>query len=275
MINIESEENEIYKNLEQISKKIKYYCGQNRDEIVSLIVSFQRDIEYIISQIDYLHTPKTSSFLDRIKDYGDLIQKFVEKEEYLYLLSNDWKSGLLPYVIKMTASSDFEKKEALTVIENIKHLCLIPFFSDFRLINRIISLPIEEKIKTKETLAEAGLAEVIEALDSAEDNIISKDFKDAADRCREALEKTIESAVKKLGEQPKKFSENLRILQQKSVIDQPLQTDYQGYYSYLAQLGLHGKGTKETLDISANYLLDETYRKIIKFLELAKKKKVF
>lgn len=175
---------------------------------------------------------------------------------------------MIPPIIKI----HFNRPDAFEILSNIRRFCLLQLFSDLRLVKKIISLPIEEKIKIKDILNQLGFESVIEALENAEDNIISKTPKDAADRCREALEKLIEITLIKIKETPKKFSENLRLLKNKSIIDLPTQTDFQGFYSHLAQMGLHDKASKEILEISSNYFLDEAYRKVMKFLSIVEKK---
>jgi len=73
---------------------------------------------------------------------------------------------------------------------------------DVRLIYALKLCPIQEKIALKSLLTDLGFVEVTKCLDEAETNFAEKRFKDAIDRAREALEKTVTSISSAIGKEP-------------------------------------------------------------------------
>ena len=287
MIEIEKEKDRIMIDLDLIEKQIRDVSSnannqikkESKIKIIDSICKFQRDVEYIFYQIDYLQTPKTQVIMKRISENIKNLEHLINSEEtFVYGGKAGWNTGLLAKVSHLWeegsgyANRELDINNCLWVIGNIRSVALLNFFADIQLVNRLMSIPVEEKKRIIEKLKSVNLQEVITALSAAEDNIISDSIKDAIDRCREALEKTVASIVVKKGGNVEKFGWNLQFLfKPGNVIDEPTKDDVQGFYSHLAELTIHGKSFQETLDVETKYVLGETYNKIMKLLEISEK----
>jgi hypothetical protein len=99
-------------------------------------------------------------------------------------------------------------------------------------------------------------------LDEADDNLASRHYKDSINRCREALEKTISAMLTAQHKAPSnKFSTDLGTLSNLGVIAKAPRRLIVATYSYLSEVGTHGRGGEATLGDSS-YAMKEAYMRI-------------
>ena len=148
---------------------------------------------------------------------------------------------------------------------------VLGFGEDYKLVRKLIIFPIEKKTEVKNKLSNYKLFDVLKPLEEAEQNIIDKHPpKDCVDRCREALSKMVEKMVDKINEKiSQSFEANLSTLLQREIIDRGLKIDFVGFQTYLAKAGLHAEVKPENIDV--NYVLNETYLKISRMLQIMEK----
>ncbi len=149
---------------------------------------------------------------------------------------------------------------------------------DVRLIYALRIYPIEEKIALKSKISDYGFVDVVKCLDEAETNLSLKHYKDCVDRNREALEKTVASIRTSIGQKPSGyFSTDIGSLAGFGVTNKEQKKLIEATYSYLSEVGAHGRGDSLTLG-DAHYAMKETYMRIDIILKrydefLSKKKK--
>jgi len=136
---------------------------------------------------------------------------------------------------------------------------------DVRLIYALRIYPIEEKIALKSTLTDYGFVEVVGCLDEAENNLAMRKpehMKDCVDRCREALEKTTASILVAEKKKPSGyFSTDMGTLSGLGIVDKEPKKLTEATYSYLSEVGAHGRAGEVTLG-DAHYAMKETYMRI-------------
>lgn len=162
-------------------------------------------------------------------------------------------------MIDLIDSSDFDA--ANDNYRNVRGY-MYQFFEDIRLIYALRIYPIEEKMAFKSKLSDLDFIEVINCLDQADENIVSKHYKDCVDRCRESLEKTVTTILTKTEKKPSGyFATDMGNLSNMHLIDKEPKRLIEATYSYLSEIGVHGRGGK--LDLGdANYAIKETYMRI-------------
>jgi len=136
---------------------------------------------------------------------------------------------------------------------------------DVRLIYALRIYPIEEKMALKSQLSDYGFVEVIRCLDEAENNLAMRKpehFKDCVDRSREALEKTAASILGAEGKTPSGyFSTDMGTLSNSGIVDKESKRLTEATYSYLSEVGAHGRAGEVTLG-DAHFAMKETYMRI-------------
>ncbi|MEM2972388.1 MAG: hypothetical protein QW270_08235 [Candidatus Bathyarchaeia archaeon] len=114
----------------------------------------------------------------------------------------------------------------------------------------------------KSLLTDYGFLEVTKCLDEAETNLAENHFKDCIDRGREALEKTVTSILIAEGKKPSgSFSADIGTLSGTGIIDKETKKLTEATYSYLSEVGAHGR-TGNVTSADAHYSLKEIYMRI-------------
>jgi hypothetical protein len=165
---------------------------------------------------------------------------------------------------------------AYTKFRNIRSK-MYNILEDIRMIYALRIYPIEEKIALKSKLTDYGFEEVTKCLDEAEQDLAINHFKDCIGRSREALEKTASSILTTEKKTPSGyFSTDIGTIANMGVVDKETKKLTEATYSYLSEVGAHGRGEKLTSG-DAHYAMKETYMRIDvllkKYAEYKKSKK--
>jgi hypothetical protein len=218
--------------------------AQNISETIKAILTFQRGIELLYEDIKKLSDEKTELYIDRCK--GNIISIRVRIQG---------SSGTCDYIDRTEyefAFAAFRKVRSLTY----------QILEDVRLIYALRIYPIEEKMALKSALTDYGFVEVTKCLDEAETNLAEKHFKDSIDRSREGLEKTAASILVAEKKKPSGyFSTDVGTISGLGILDKETKKVTEATYSYLSEVGAHGRGEELTLG-DAHYAIRETYMRI-------------
>lgn len=227
-----------YRNSEYLSKAIK------------AALALQRSIELLFEDIKKLSDETTKSYIDRCQRMVGLI--------VLYLRGSS----------KLTGTCDgLDIADYETAFKKFKRIrsWMYQILEDIRLIYSLRIYPIEEKIALKSQLSDYGFVEVVKCLDEAEDNLAMRKpehFKDCIDRCREALEKTAASILVAENKKPSGyFSTDIGTVSNLGIVDKESKRLTEATYSYLSEVGAHGRAGEVTLG-DAHYAMKETYMRI-------------
>lgn len=151
------------------------------------------------------------------------------------------------------------------VIEDME-LDLVELYADVRLLTELSIFPVEQRMRVKDELLRHGFREVVEYLESAEQNlvVVPPHLKDALNNSRLALESMLYELIHREGISPvKKFSIDLDELCQKrpDIVDDAAKRLIQGVYSYLSLRGSHAFLSGEGKNASeSEFGLGEIYR---------------
>ena len=216
------------------------YVAQTLKKILSL----QRMLELLYEDVRKLKDEKTAFYVERceknVKIIGDIIRG----------------------VDSICTDVDLDEfSSAFRHFKLIRSL-MYQIIEDVRLIYALKLYPIQEKIALKSLLTDLGFLEVTKCLDEAETNFAEKHFKDAIDRAREALEKTVTSILSAIGKKPSGyFSTDIGTLSSLRIIDKETKKLTEATYSYLSEAGAHGR-VGDLTSGDAHYALKETYMRI-------------
>ena len=261
---IERKYQQAYDMLSNISETYlsRYHTKAYLSDAIKAVLAFQRSIELLYEDIAKLSDKKTQRYVNRCYDNLKLI--------IILIRGRGSYGGLCENL------DDTEYHSAFHKFRKIRS-CMYEILEDVRLIYALRLYPIEEKMALKSKLTDYGFIEVTRCLDEAEENLATKHFKDSIDRSREALEKTIFSILATEDKKPSKhFSTDIGTLSGLGIIDKETKRLTEATYSYLSEVGAHGRGEKLTLG-DAHYAIKETFMRIDillkKYTEYQKNKK--
>ena len=257
----------------QLSKTVEYaertrhYAGETNyatmpyvTSTLKTIVSFQRKLELLYEDTNKLRDDKTKFYIDRCEQNLDTIRKLLQGDYYNVDIVRRFRAGLS----KRGAYELIDSKnygDASSKVLTVRSL-MYEIFEDVRLVYALRIYPIEEKIALKSMLTDFQFIDVVKCLDDADVNLADKHFKDNIDRLREALEKTVSSILVSEGKTPSpSFSANIGTLSGLGIINKEIKRLVEATYSYLSEVGVHGRTKKPTLG-DANYSMKETYMRI-------------
>lgn len=211
------------------------------------VLAFQRKIELLYSDIKKLKDEKTFVYIKRCGRNVKLI------ENYLRGSSN--------YIGVCNEINDFKFEEGYKTFQKTRTL-MYEICEDVRLIYALRIYSVEEKMALKSALTDYGFYDVTKCLEEAESNLALKHFKDCIDRCREALEKTVASLLDILDKKPSGyFSTDIGTFSNLRIISKEQKKLTKATYSYLSEVGAHGRGGDLTIT-EAHFSMKETYMRI-------------
>lgn len=216
-------------------------------ESIKTILLFQRSIEILYEDTKKLVDTETKYYISRCADNLELLR--------FYLRGGAKANGVCDLI-------DIEKfEEAFSQFQRSRSTTF-QICEDVRLIYALRIYPIEEKIALKSQLSDRGFLEVVKCLDEAETNLAEKHFKDCIDRSREALEKTVSSILVTEKKIPSNyFSTDIGNMVGLGIIDKESKRLIEATYSYLSEVGAHGRGGDIQLG-DAHYSMKETYMRV-------------
>lgn len=227
-----------------------YISSQKTDYITEAIktaLGFQRSIELLFEDIKKLSDEKTKFYISRCKDNISKIR--------IYLTGSPSSFGTVEELDRTNYNEAFGRFRRI-------RSWMYQILEDVRLIYALRMYPIEEKIALKSMLTDYGFMEVTKCLEEAEEHLAEKHFKDCITRCREALEKTGASILVAEKKKPSGyFSTDIGTLSGMGIIDKECKKLTEATYSYLSEVGAHGRGEKVTLG-DAYFAMKETYMRI-------------
>lgn len=217
------------------------------NETIKTALAFRRSIELLFEDIKKLSDEKTKYYIERID--GNLF-------------SIRWKLTSSKSLDTVCDHIDHGRyHDAFARFQLIRSL-MFQILEDVRLIYALRIYPIEEKMALKSTLTDYGFVEVTKCLEEAEEHLAEKHFKGCITRCREALEKTGASILVAEKKKPSGyFSTDIGTLKGMGIIGKECKKLTEATYSYLSEVGAHGRGGKVTLG-DTHYAMKETYMRI-------------
>ncbi len=243
---IESQYKEAYKMLHDMALHPTYYRGKPNSvaEALKKVLSLQRMLELLYEDVRKLEDEKTEFYVERcdynVTKIGEIIRK---------------ANGICA---KIDADNFSDAFRLFKLIRSLMYQII----EDVRLIYALKLYPIQEKMALKSLLTDLGFLEVTKCLDEAETNFAEKHLKDAIDRAREALEKTVTSILSAIGKKPSGyFSTDVGTLSSLGIIDKETKKLTEATYSYLSEAGAHGR-IGDLTSGDAHYALKETYMRI-------------
>ena len=248
--------------LSNISEHILWQITENTIQAMKDVLRFQRSVELLLEDTKKMCDEKTKSYFKRCEQSMSRVELQIRGR-------SDWP-GVCRSLDDESYSAAFKKFRYIRTY-------VYQILEDVRLIYALRIYPIEEKMALKSTLTDYGFVEAIKSLEEAENNLAEKRFKDCMTRCRESLEKTVSSILvaenKKLSGY---FSTDIGQLSSLDMVDKESKRLIVATYSYLSEVGAHGRGEKPKLG-DAHYAMKETYMRIDILLKkystfLAKKK---
>jgi len=241
---IESQYKEVYKMLNGIASPVAYSEPSYVAEALKKVLSLQRMLELLYEDVRKLKDEKTKIYIERCEENVRLIGHIIRNTD-----------GICTEIDTDNFSSAFRHFKLIRSL-------MYQIIEDVRLIYALRLYPIQEKIALKSLLTDLGFLEVTKCLDEAETNFAEKHFKDAIDRAREALEKTITSSLSATGKKPSGyFSTDIGTLSSLGIIDKETKKLTEATYSYLSEAGAHGR-IGDLTSGDAHYALKETYMRI-------------
>ena len=240
---------EMFHNINDYSLA-KYRYPDYLSEAIKAALAFQRSMELLFEDIKKLSDEKTKFYIDRYNKNINFIR---------FSLSGTSKSlGACDYI------DIANYNEAFKSFRRIRSF-MYQILEDVRLIYALRIYPIEEKIALKSQLSDYGFVEVVKCLDEAENNLAMRKpehRKDCVDRCREALEKTAASILVAEKKKPSGyFATDMGTLSGLGIVDKEPKKLTEATYSYLSEVGAHGRAGEVTLG-DAHYAMKETYMRI-------------
>lgn len=227
-----------YRNAEYISEAIKS------------ALLFQRSIELLFEDTKKLSDDKTKFYVDRCSSN-------------VYSIRDSLSGTFQTYGIGEKLDTE-QYGAAFQTFQKIRSK-MYKIFSDVRLVYALRIYPIEEKMALKSQLSDYGFIEPVKCLDEAESNLAMRKpehLKDCVDRSREALEKTVASILRAERKRPSSyFATDIGTLGGMGIIDKESKRLTEATYSYLSNVGAHGRTGEVTLG-DAHYAMKETYMRI-------------
>lgn len=217
---------------------------------IKAALAFQNRIELLYEDIRKLSDEKTKFYVQRCEKNVDWIR---------FLLRGSPRT--------FGACSHLDEEQYIEAIKKVQRVrsCMYQFSADILLIYALRIYPIEEKMALKSMLTDYGFLEVTKCLEEAEENLATRKpahFKDCIDRCREALEKTAASILTSEKKKPSGyFATDMGTLSGLGMVNKEVKKLTEATYSYLSEVGAHGRGEKVTLG-DAHYAMKETYMRI-------------
>lgn len=226
------------------------------NETIKTALAFQSSIELLFEDIKKISDEKTKYYIERID--GNLFSIRWK------LTSSKSTSTVCDYIDCGNHKDAFEHFKLI-------RSSMYQILEDVRLIYALRIYPIEEKMALKSTLTDYGFVEVTKCLEEAEEHLAEKHFKDCITRCREALEKTGASILVAEKKKPSGyFATDMGTLSGLGIINKEVKKLTEATYSYLSEVGAHGRGGKVTLG-DAHYAMKETYMRIDILLKMYSK----
>jgi hypothetical protein len=238
------------------------YSADYVSKAIKTALAFQRSIELLFEDTKKLYDDKTQSYVQRCADNITKIEAFLR--------------GTAGVFSSLDTAGEEDYEHAFRMFRKVRSLTY-EILEDVRLIYALRIYPIEEKMALKSMLTDYGFLEVTKCLDEAETNLSQKHFKDCIDRSREALEKTASSILITENKKPSNyFSTDIGTVSGLGIVDKETKKLIEATYSYLSEVGAHGRGEELTLG-DAHYAMKETYMRIDillkKFVEYQKARK--
>jgi len=227
---------------------VKYYRNPDYiSETIKAALTFQRSIDLLFEDIKKLSDEKTKYYIERLSNNVSKIRLMLTTSK-----------------ISKTICDSIDLGEYADAFDNFQIIrsWMYQILEDVRLIYALRIYPIEEKIALKSTLTDYGFMEVTSCLEEAEEHLAEKHFKDCITRCRESLEKTSSSILAAEKKKPSGyFATDIGTLSGLGIIDKEVKKLTEATYSYLSEIGAHGRGGKLTLG-DAHFAMKETYMRI-------------
>jgi len=227
----------------------KRYHDKNEftDELLKLVVTFQRNLELLVEDAKELKDDKTKFYVERCFTELGYVRWYLE----------DGKSGTY-------RALDLKQHEkAYNAFYKLRSN-MYAIFQDVRVTYALRIYPIEEKLKLKSALSDLTFTDVVACLEEAETNLVEKKpdhLKDALCRCREALEKFVTNTLEKEGKTPsKKFNVDIGTVTGMGILRKEEKRMIEPTYAYLSE-GCHGRIENLTLG-KVNYAMKDTYMRI-------------
>jgi uncharacterized protein (UPF0332 family) len=228
-----------------------YVTGSPTESVVSKaikdILVFQRLLELLFEDTRKLEDKSTSYYVSRCGENVEYIRH--------YLRGKQTGKGVCDLI---DASKYSEAFASFRCVRSFMY----EFCEDVRLIYALRIYPIEEKMALKSELTDYNFGEVTKCLDEAETNLAEKHYKDCIDRCREAMEKAVALILVAEKKTPSKsFSTDVGTLVGTGIIDREIKKLVEATYSYMSEVGAHGRGGELSL-ADAHYTVKEAYMRI-------------
>jgi hypothetical protein len=233
--------------LRSIDKDILWQTTAKTTQAIKGILELQRSIELLFEDVKKMYDEKTESYFKRCaKNMGHIKLRIRGSSSY---------DGVC-------RSLDFENyEEAFKKFKYVRSY-MYEILEDVRLIYALRMYPIEEKMALKSTLTDYGFMEVTKCVEEAEQHFAEKHFKDCITRCRESLEKTASSVLAAEKRKPSGyFATDMGTLSGLGIGDKEVKKLTEATYSYLSEVGAHGRGGKVTLG-DTHFAMKETYMRI-------------
>jgi len=236
----------VYQKIVHLADGYTHTFEETNDAIKSLL-SLQRQIELLLEDVKELSDEKTGPYIDRCVEAVEAIRILSRGGSRIKGVCNLINEGEYGYAYRSF-------KRIRTKIYEL--------LEDIRLIYSLRIYPIEEKIALKSRLSDLGFTEAVRCLDEAESNLATKHYKDCINRCREALEKTVTSILLAQEKKPSGyFATDMGTLSNMIGISKEHKKLIEATYSYLSEVGAHGRGEKPKMG-DAYYAMKETYMRI-------------
>jgi len=230
------------------------------NDAIKATLKLQNDVELLWEETYKIgQDQKLKYYTDRLKDNIDRLRYLIRGTQ----LEKSYYNGAVDYL----SNKNFEL--ALSRIARIRNR-IYQIFTDIRILYSLKIYPIEEKLALKSKLIDLNFNDVVKCLDEIDDNIANEHYKDAIDRSRESLEKTITNILNKLGKTPSnRFSTDIGTLSGKKLmfIDKETKLLTTATYSYLSEVGAHGR-TGEVTQSDSYYTVKEVYMRIDKLINI-------
>jgi len=234
---------------------------------------FDRASQKLNEILKLVNSPDTLKTFDKNYKEDDFLKQKGVAGSFIYY---DYIEGLVSEARELVLRS---KSESITaqerslagmsaILDDIE-LHLVEFYYDVRLMSELMMFPVEQRMKLKGILANAGFKDSVAYIETAEQNLTAipaspAHLKDALSNCRLSLEAMIYDILKSQGIVPtNRFSVDLAELGKKNsrLIDEPTKGMIQQTYSYLSVKGSHVFSNVDEKNMSeAEFGLDHTYR---------------
>jgi len=229
------------------NEMIVYRNPKFMGEAIKAALTFERNIELLFEDLKKLTDRKTYFYINRCEDNIIRIR--------MYVSGSSGFNGAIEELDRANHDKAFQQFRRI-------RSWMYQILEDVRLIYALRMYPTKEKMALKSMLTDYGFMEVTKCLEEAEEHLAEKHFKDCITRCREALEKTGASILVAEKKKPSRyFSADIGTLSGMRIIDKECKKLTEATYSYLSQVGAHGRGEKLTLG-DAHFAMKETYMRI-------------